>query len=393
MTTPINAKIIALSVAQSCYWFATLIGISLSAIVGLKLSPIAELATLPFALASLGGLLCTYALSMYMQRSGRRAGLRLGVVAGVVAALLSCVALQLASFWLFCFASLLLGCYQASSVYYRLAAMDEAAAPDKSTAMSWVLCGSLLAAIAGPSLAKLASGLQIGASYTGPYLMVALFALLAYAALGQLDKNKTPAAKEKPSSQAELPANVHYWAGVINTSFAQFIMMLMMVIAPLALHADGFAVSVSMSVIGWHIIGMFLPSFFSGKLIDRWGATKVLWLGYAIYALSALVALQGHSVALYYASLFLLGTGWNFVYMAGTSQYNQAISAHKQGKAQGLAELSIALAATIAVFAGGVMINQLSWSSINGYVLIMLLLIMLLNIALKFRAVRLAQPN
>jgi len=382
-----NNRIIALCIAQSCYWFATLVGISLSAIVGLKLSPQPELATLPFALASLGGLLCTYALSTFMQRRGRRAGLRLGTAAGLLAALLTCIALQLSSFWLFCFACLLLGCYAASSAYYRLAAMDEVAESEKSTAMSWVLCGSLAAALIGPSLAKFASAWDIGADYTGPYIMVALFSLLGYAVLGILPKGQPQVATEKKPGTA-MPGELSYWAGVLNTAFAQFIMMIMMVIAPLAMHADGYPVTMSLSVIGWHIIGMFAPSFFSGKMIDRWGATRILCAGYAIYALSALTAIFGHSAPHYYVSLFLLGFAWNFVYVAGTSQYNKSITSENKGKEQGIAELAIAMAGTVAVFSGGVMINHLSWSSINLYVLLLLVLIAAINALLAVQIKR-----
>ncbi len=380
-----NVKIAALSLAQCCFWFATLVGISLSAVIGLQLSPRAELATLPLAFGSLGALMSTYALSMYMQRYGRRAGLRLGATVGMSAAVLTCVALQQQSFWLFCIASLIMGCYQASSVYYRLAAMDEAEEHFKSTAMSWVLCGALLAALFGPTLAKFANGVDLGTAYMGPYLLVFLFTLIGFAAIGLLEKKQPQAPQPKASTYSSLPNSLMYWAGVVNTGFAQFLMMLMMVITPLAMHADGFAVSVSLSVIGWHIIGMFLPSFFSGKMIDRWGVSKILVTGYVVYGFSALVALTGHTATHYYLSLFLLGIAWNFVYVAGTTQYNTVVNEGNRGKAQGIAEFSISLAGTVAVFAGGVMINQLSWSSINIYVLALLGLLILFNLVHKAR--------
>lgn len=378
-----NAKIAALALAQCCFWFATLVGISLSAIIGMKLSPRADLATLPFALASFGALMSTYALSTYMQRNGRRSGLRLGALLGVASAALSCVALQIESFWLFCTASIVLGCYQASSAFYRLAAMDEAENNHKSTAMSWVLCGSLLAALIGPSLAKYANSFSIGAVFTGPYLIVLLFSLTGFLSLGLLDRKPPTSTKKEPLSASSVPSDSTYWVGVINTGFSQFLMMLMMVIAPLAMHSAGFAVSTSLSVIGWHIIGMFLPSFYSGKLIDRYGELQLLIGGYIVFGMSSLVALVGQTASHYYLSLFLLGFAWNFVYVAGTSQYNKAVTVANKGKSQGIAELSIALAGTVAVFAGGIMINSLSWSIINNYVLFGSSLAILLNLLKK----------
>ncbi len=133
------SKIFALALAQSCYWFTVLIGISLSSIIGVKLAPHPMFATLPFGLVSLGALLSTYHLSILMQKSGRRRGLRLGAIAGLVSALLCMFALTTSSFPLFCIASFVMGVYQASSAFYRLAAMDEAATDKKGSVMGWVL--------------------------------------------------------------------------------------------------------------------------------------------------------------------------------------------------------------------------------------------------------------
>lgn len=180
------AKIIALAVAQSCYWFAVLIGISLSSIIGVKLAPHASLATLPFGLVSLGALLSTYHLSVLMQQRGRRLGLRLGALAGTSSALLCMASIYFESFYLFCLASLLMGVYQASSVFYRLAAMDEAPESKKGSVMGWVLSGSLLAAILGPTLAKYANQWFSDPAYLGAYLFVGIFAAIAFLLLGVL---------------------------------------------------------------------------------------------------------------------------------------------------------------------------------------------------------------
>lgn len=389
-----NTRLLALSTAQCCYWFATLVGISLSAIVGLAMAPSPALATLPFALSSLGGLLCTYPLSLYMQRRSRRAGLRLGTAAGAVAAALCCLALQLQSFALFCAASLLMGGYQASAVFYRLAAMDEAPSDAQAKAISWVLCGSLLAAIAGPVLAKSAAALPLGAIHTGPYLLVLIFALLGYAVLGVLGSRTVQAAPadalaETPTSRAAYFALPSYRLGLCNTASAQFLMMLMMVIAPLAMHAEGYAAGVSLSVIGWHILGMFLPSFFSGKLIDKLGTGPVIVAGFCAYMLSAITAVIGTDLLHFYLCLFLLGLAWNFVYIAGTTQYNSALSTSLKARGQGFAELSIALAAAVAVFSGGVMITFSSWQQINRVALVFSALCLAINVFCVFRKRRL----
>ncbi|HPY40899.1 MAG TPA: MFS transporter, partial [Thiolinea sp.] len=319
-------KIVILSLAQACYWFAVLVGISLSTVIGLQLAPSESLATLPYALISVGALGATYVLSMLMQHYGRRLGFQIGALAGAVAAGLAMLALSTQSFMIFCAASLLMGIYQASSVYYRLAAIDEMPPQQSGVAIGWVLSGSLLAAILGPSLARFANQSVTEPKYWGAYGLVAIFSMLALILISFLStKPATQAAnKSSPASFLKLPA---YWLGVGNTAFGQGVMMLMMLVAPLAMHQHHYSVDSGLSVIGWHIIGMFLPSFVSGKLVDKFGAQYVLLTGLAVFALSALASIWGTSEMHYHISLFLLGIGWNLMYVAGTNQYNKAYPA------------------------------------------------------------------
>ncbi|MGX9417031.1 MFS transporter [Vibrio sp. WJH972] len=372
-------KIIILAVAQSCYWFAVLIGISLSSIIGIKLAPHASLATLPFGLVSLGALISTYALSVLMQQRGRRLGLRLGAFSGACSAFICAVSIYIESFSLFCLGSLLMGGYQASSVFYRLAAMDEAPESKKGSVMGWVLSGSLLAAVLGPTLANYANQWFSEPPYLGAYLFVGIFAVIAFLLLGVLSNpvinNNTPAHNTR-----RFLRNSTYRVGVINTAFGQFVMMLMMVVTPLAMHAHEYSTDQGVSVIGWHIIGMFFPSFFTGKLIDRFGTNAIVYAGLVIFSLSAISTVFGMVLMNFYVSLFLLGVGWNFLYMSGTGQYSSAIDVDEKGKGQGVAELIIAFSSIIAVIGGGVLINWLDWQQLNYGVLVLLLGMAALNL-------------
>lgn len=366
-----NPKIVILSLAQACYWFAVLVGISLSTVIGLQLAPSEKLATLPYALISVGALGATYLLSILMQRSGRRLGFQIGALAGAIAAGLAMLALSQQSFVLFCAASLLMGIYQASSVYYRLAAIDEVPPQQSGMAIGWVLSGSLLAALLGPSLARFANQWVTEPKYWGAYALVAIASIIALILISFLSaKPATQAAnKATPTTFLKLPA---YWLGVGNTAFGQGVMMLMMLVAPLAMHQHHYSVDAGMSVIGWHIIGMFLPSFVSGKLVDKFGAQWVLLAGLGVFGLSALAAILGTSEMHYHASLFLLGIGWNLMYVAGTNQYNKAYPPAEKGRAQGIAELIIALAAIVGVVSGGVLIQSFGWQSLNMGLLVVL---------------------
>ena len=159
----------------------------------------------------------------------------------------------------------------------------------------------------------------------------------------------------------------------------------MMSITPLAMHAHHYSVNQSVSVIGWHIIGMFLPSFFSGKLIDRFGSKVIIITGLVIFISSTIIAMSGMVLMNFYVSLFLLGLGWNFMYMGGTASYTNSIDEDEKGKAQGMAELAVALGGVTAVLSGGVLINWFEWQSINQGLLVILLAAVVMNLTVRPR--------
>jgi len=375
-----NRKIIALSLAQACYWFATLIAISLSGVIGAQLAPHTSWATVPYALISVGALVSTYALSQLMFRRGRRMGLRLGAMIGAIAGLLCVAAIIWQSFYLFCFASLLMGIYQASAAFYRLAALDESADSDKGSAMGWVLSGSLIAAVLGPVMAEQANTWITTAEFAGSYLLASMFSLIAAWFLGFLNATKPQPVAQTKTSDALYLRQAAYWVGVGNTALGQFVMMIMMVITPLAMHGEQHSTMDSLSVIGWHIIGMFLPSLVTGKLIDRYGASNIAIVGVLVFVASSLVAVTGITLGHYYVSLFLLGVGWNLLYVAGTGQYNQAYTKLEQGKAQGMAEWIVALVGITAVVSGGLLLQLMSWQQTNKALMFILMAVLVLNL-------------
>ena len=380
-----SSKTVSLMLAQSCYMFTGLIAVSLSAVIGAKLAPHESLATVPFGLLNLGALLFAYKLSLIMQQYGRRTGFRLGAAAGTVSALLAMFAIYIGSFYLFCFSCFLLGIYQASAMFYRLAAMDEAPEDKKASAMGWVLSGSLIAAVLGPILNTYINIWIPEPKFFGAYLCVAVFSILAIILLGNTANKPVIKAADHTDSKGFLK-NSQYLLGVFNTAFAQFAMLLMMAITPLAMHAHHHSVNESVSVIGLHIVGMFLPSFFSGKLIDRFGAKAIILLGIAIYITSTIAAMSGILLSHFYVSLFLLGLGWNFMYMGGTASYTKPISEAEKGKAQGMAELSVALGGVIAVISGGILINWFEWQQLNLGLLVILLATAAMNVLIRPQA-------
>ncbi|WP_020559680.1 MFS transporter [Thiofilum flexile] len=388
-----NRSLALLTLAQASYWSAVLIGVSLSPLIGAQLTPIEGLATLPYTLVSLSALICTYSFSQLVQHTGWRAGFRLGAAAGLLAALVSVWAIALGNFYLFCAASILMGLYQASAAFYRLAALDSVPATRKGSAVGWVLSGSLIAALLGPTLAIYAGQWLPNILYAGPYLLAAGFGLLALLLISALPV--IPRAAPQPASSNEQKGflrRTSYWQGTINTAFGQFAMLLMMIVAPLSMHQhQHYPTSIGLSVIGWHLIGMFLPSFVSGKLLDKFSAPTMIYTGFGVLAGSALIALAGTTTLHYYLSLFLLGIGWNFLYVAGTWQYNSQLEAAEKGRAQGLTELLIALATALGAALGGVLLSLADWQNLNGGLLVTLIVMVVLNLRFPAAALRLSR--
>ncbi|MBD9578613.1 MFS transporter [Pseudomonas sp. PDM23] len=351
--------------SQGLYWSCSLIGITLTSLVGAQLAPLNSLATLPLAILVLGNLLAVQPLSLFMQRHGRRRGLLLGAACGVLGGLLCALGVWLADFLLFCLGALPIGAYQASAMYYRFAALEAVDETHKGRATAYVIGGGVLAALLAPSLA-LWSRNALPAPFVGSYLAIAVLALVAIAVLSRLPEGAAPA----PSTggwkvMRELLTRPAVRAAMVCTAAGHGLMILIMNATPLAMSFCGLPLERSVSVIQWHVLGMFLPAFVAGPLVDRLGGRRVAWVGMALLAVSAAVALSGQSVAQFLVSSLLLGMGWNLMLVAGTTLLAFGHSPQERGHAQGLMELGNGSLAALMSFSSGALITSVGWSAVN----------------------------
>ena len=360
-----NASVRLLFAGQALYWSCSLIGITLTSLVGLQLAPSNVLATLPLALLVLGNLLAVQPLSLFMQRHGRRPGLMLGAACGVIGGLLSALGVWVGDFTVFCLGALPIGAYQASAMYYRFAALEAVDETQKGRATAYVVGGGVLAALLAPSLALWSRG-ALGTPYLGAYLAIAALAAVGLLLLSRLQEGAAPApGKAGFAAMRELLARPVVRAAVATTAIGHGLMVLVMNATPLAMSFCGFDVAVSAGVIQWHMLGMFLPAFVAGPLVDRLGSRRVAVLGGSILLASAGVALAGLSQGHFLVSSFLLGLGWNLALIAGTTLLAEGHSASERGQAQGVMELVNGSTAACASFASGALITGLGWTAIN----------------------------
>lgn len=353
---------------QTLFMIASITVMTLSGVVGQQLSPDPGLATLPIAMMMIGTLVSTLPASLYMKRVGRRAGFITGVsLGGVAGGLLSFSAIAMDSFWLFCAGNLLLGLYQGFAMYYRFAAADVASPSFRSRAISYVMAGGVVSAFLGPWNASVAADWIPAVPSGGPYLIIALLALLAVGLLAFL---RVPASGEPHPGERQRPMGriaiqPGFLVAVLSGAVGYAVMILVMTATPLAMQAQGFDMAQVATIMQWHVLGMFAPSFVTGTLIGRFGVAQVLLAGTALLAGSAAVANMGVAMAHFWVALVLLGVGWNFLFVGGSALLASIHAEAERGKVQGANDLIIFSLVAVGSLMSGGLLHQFGWELLN----------------------------
>src|ERR687883_197846 len=309
---------------------------AINGLTGFALAPYPALATLPMSCWVLGGALATMPASFHMKRVGRQRGLTLGSLWGVAGALGCAAAVWLQSFWLLCAATLLYGVFNAYGQYYRFAAADTAPPDYKATAISLVLAGGLVGGIIGPASSRLTIEL-LQPRFLAAYIGLIVF-VLAVTLLLQFIRIPTPSAAERAASGRpllEIAAQPKFIVAVLSAAIGYGVMNFLMTSTPIAMQVCGLSYGDTALVISSHLVGMFAPSFFTGHLIRRFGVLKIMLVGALLNAATVAVALAGITVAHFWWALVVLGIGWNFLYIGGTTLLTETYRPEERAKAQG----------------------------------------------------------
>jgi MFS family permease len=340
--------------------------IALNGLAGYALAANKSLATLPVTAWVVGAALTTYFASLLMKRIGRRGGFTLGACIGMAGALICSAALWLASFWLFCFGTLVFGVYNAFGQYYRFAAADAAPQDFKARAISYVLAGGLVGGIIGPTTSRLTIDL-LPTTYVAAYLSLIVFMSIAVLVLRWLDIPPPAEAGGKDSGRplAEIIVRPAFIVAVLGGAFSYGVMNLLMTATPLAMSVCGHPYSAAAAVISSHVIGMYAPSFVTGDLIRRFGAPNVMLAGVAINLLCIGIALAGIAFTHFWAALVLLGVGWNFLYIGATALLTETYRPAEKAKAQGANDFFIFLTMASSSFSSGVILERNGWQTLN----------------------------
>ncbi len=361
-------------------------------LAGLMIAPSPALATIPISLIVFGSMTTAPWLSALMQRYGRRLGFVVGAMGGAAGAGVSAWGLWIDSFALFLIGSYLTGIYMSAQGFYRFAATDTASEAFRPKAISYVMAGGLLSALVGPQLVKLSVDATV-IPFVGSYAFVVVINLVGAWLFAFLDVPKPAAPKPgdaKGRSRMELLRGPKIAVAVICGMVSYALMNLMMTSTPLAVVGCGFTTGNAADIVSAHVIAMYAPSFFTGHLIARFGAMRIVALGLALLAAAGVVALSGVALTQFFISLILLGVGWNFGFIGATAMLTQAHAPEERGRVQGMNDFLVFGCVTFASLSSGLMMSfgddvQTGWTAVN---LAMLPFLILAGAALIWLALR-----
>ncbi|MCY4343318.1 MAG: MFS transporter, partial [Gammaproteobacteria bacterium] len=354
--------------AQVIFVSGSVLIVTLGGIVGSEMAPHPSLATLPPSLMVVGTALATVPAALLMQRIGRRYGFAGGAVLAAVGALLAVLGLEIKSFALFTAAVGLIGATLAFSAQFRFAAAESVAPEKAGWAISIILLGSIGGAVIGPELATRGPDWIQGQPYQEALLaMAGLYALAA--ALLLLTRNPDPvgdAANREPGRPLlEIAAQPAFAVAVLAGVIGQGVMIFIMTATPISMHVvDGHSIDDTARVIQAHVVAMYLPSLASAPLIERFGAHKLMTAGAVALSATVAVGLAGHELMHYWWALVLLGVGWNFLFVGGTTALVAAYRPAERFRAQAFNDFSIFGASALASLMAGVLLHGFGWPAV-----------------------------
>ena len=350
----------ALTGANSAVIFAT------GSIIGATLAPDMSLATVPLSMYVLGIAAGTLPTGAIARAHGRRVAFIIGTGCGMLTGLLAAFAILRGSFVLFCCATFLGGLYGAVSQSYRFAAADGASAAYRPKAVSWVMAGGVFAGVFGPQLVQWTMDIWPPYVFAFSFVVQAMVALIAMAILAGVDAPK-PAPSDFHGGRPllEIVRQPRFIAAAICGIVSYPMMNLVMTSAPLAMKLCGLGLSDSNFGIQWHIVAMYGPSFFTGSLIARFGAPKVVAIGLLLEACAATIGLSGITAMHFWATLIVLGVGWNLSFVGASALVLETHRPQERNKVQAFNDFLIFGVMALGSFSSGQLLANYGWSAVN----------------------------
>ena len=373
-----------LSVAQGLSITTTSINMINTGLVGAMLATNPSYSTIPLSLQFLTIALTLIPVSLLMGKFGRRSMFLLGSLAAFIGCLIIAFSIIDKSFYLFIVGSILLGFSQANQQFYRYAAADNVSNNLKSKAISLVLAGGVIAAVVGPEVSRYSFDLFPDYIYLATYLLAASIQIINFTILIFIKIKKPEVTAKKIRPLKDILMQKTLIIAILAAAVGYSLMSFIMTATPLQIvNICKLGNSASSTVIQWHIIAMFAPSFFTGSIISRFGNRKVMLVGIILYAFSVFFGILGDTVLNFWIALFLCGLGWNFLYVGGSDIIAKSALPEERAKVQGVTDFIIFIFVAMGSFLAGYLHSNLGWEIMLFYTIIPILLIFIGIIIIK----------
>ena len=360
-----RGNILRLATAQALAGANSTVVYATCAIIGNTLAPSKALATLPISLFVVGMAVCTLPAGAIAQRHGRRAAFMAGTGCGMLTGLLAALAVVVGSFWLLCVATFFGGAYGAVVLSFRFAAADCVPPERRPRALSAVMAGGVFAGVLGPQLVTYTMALWLPYMFAATFLaQAAVAAVAAVILLGVRLPAPTAAEVAGGRPLRVIARQPRFLAAVICGVVSYMLMNFLMTAAPLAMRICGLSQADSNLGVQWHVIAMYAPSFFTGRLITRLGAPRVVTTGFALIGAAAAVGLAGVDVAHFWLTLILLGLGWNFGWLGASTLVLECHRPEEKARVQSLNDFAVFGTMVVGSFLSGSLLTSYGWSTV-----------------------------
>ena len=362
-----NKNLVLLILCQGIFLTNNITFVAINGLVGLSLTNISWMATLPIMGYVVGGALSTGIVARTQKKYGRQKSFQLGLLVAVLSSLICGYAAYSKNFWLLTFGTFVAGYYSANGQLYRFAAAELTHVSLRDKAISWVLAGGILGAVAGPNLATMTKD-SFDTPFLGAYLTLTVAGIIGLIVMNFIhfpDEVEVKKVLPPGRSTLELLKQPVFMVAAVSSALGYGVMNLLMAATPLAMKVCGLPFSDAALVLQWHVIGMFAPGFFTGSLIKKFGTYQIMILGIVLNFVCILIALSGVEVYQFLLSSFILGVGWNFLFTGATSLAMTAYRPEEKDKAQGIINFFVFATMAITSFSSGALVTTSGWDILN----------------------------
>ena len=361
-------SILLLSICFALSASTSSLSVSASSLVGFKIANNKALATLPLTFHLIGTMLAGIPASLLMKRIGRRYGFLIGTVIGIFGAASASLAIIYSSFTLFCLSIFCLGVLNGFAQLYRFTAVEVSNIEFRTKAVSYVMLGGIAAGFIGPAIAAEGKNYFENAQFAGSYMFVISLYFIIVMILIRI-RLPQPSVVEQTGDIRPLILILRqpkFIVSVLSAMIGYGVMAMIMTATPLAMtKGSGYPFSDAAFVIQWHALGMFAPSFITGSLIKRFGSVQIIFTGILLNFICIAINISGTELINYWSALFLLGVGWNFMFVAGTTMVTETYQPAEKAMVKGINDFLVFGTAAMSSLLSGILQTSFDWETVN----------------------------